>query len=129
MSANRHCPQCQRLTRQEVSRQVSANLAERFGWWCLECHRWTPSKNGGYWIAKETLLAQGVDLALVRVVEVVKAPRCAKCGARGAELHHWAPRAMFGTEEADRWPTDHLCKTCHDEWHRLVTPQLVSGNY
>jgi hypothetical protein len=51
--------------------------------------------------------------------------RCARCGARDVELHHWAPRAMFG-EEADRWPQDYLCHDHHAEWHRTVTPGLVS---
>jgi hypothetical protein len=95
----------------------------------LECHWWVESKLGGIWIPKETLVANGVDLSLVRVVEVLEAPRCARCGARGAEEHHWAPRAIFGKESADDWPKDFLCKACHDEWHRRVTPQLVTGKY
>jgi len=129
MLKNRHCPRCSRETRQEVSRRVSANHAEHFGWWCLECEWWVESKLGGVWIPKETLVAGGVDLSLVRVVEILEAPRCARCGKRGAEAHHWAPQAMFGKEEADRWPKDHLCKGCHDLWHRLVTPHLVTGKY
>lgn len=127
MIHHRPCPRCDRITRQEVSRRVAANLAEHFGWWCLECHWWVESKLGGIWIPKETLVANGVDLSLVRVVEVLEAPRCARCGARGAEEHHWAPRAIFGKESADDWPKDFLCKSCHDEWHRRVTPQLVTG--
>lgn len=51
--------------------------------------------------------------------------RCVRCGERTAELHHWAPQAIFGKEEADKWPKDYLCKVCHDCWHKLVTPQLV----
>ena len=75
------------------------------------------------------LVARGVDLSLVRVVERMDQPRCAKCGVRGAEEHHWAPQAMFGKDEANRWPKDFLCKPCHDEWHLKVTPQLVTGKY
>jgi len=41
--------------------------------------------------------------------------RCQRCGARSAELHHWAPRAWF--EDADDWPTAYLCRTCHLNWH------------
>lgn len=51
--------------------------------------------------------------------------RCAVCGSRGAERHHWAPKAIFGTNECEQWPKDYLCKKCHDKWHKLVTPQLV----
>ena len=67
-------------------------------------------------------------MSLVRVVERMVQPRCARCGSRGAEEHHWAPQAIFGKDEANRWPKDFLCKPCHDEWHRLVTPELVTGD-
>jgi hypothetical protein len=68
-----------------------------------------------------------VDLSVVRVVEVMGGQRCARCGRRGAEEHHWSPRAIFGKDEAETWPKDFLCKACHDEWHLKVTPQLVGG--
>ena len=108
---------------------MSASAAAHYGWWCLECKWWTKSKNGGVWIAKDLLEANGVDLSTVPVVVDADAKRCARCGGRGAEEHHWAPQAMFGKEEADRWPKDYLCKSCHDQWHRMVTPQLVTGNF
>ena len=127
MIQTRHCPRCARATRQEISCRLSASHAEHYGWWCLECRWWTPSKNGGVWIRKELLLERGVDLSLVPVVERMEQPRCARCGMRGGEEHHWAPRAIFSQEEADRWPKDFLCKPCHDEWHLKVTPQLVGG--
>ena len=130
MIKTRHCPRCARDTRQEISCRLSASAAEYFGWWCLECNWWTPRKDSSaIWIPKEMLVARGVDLSLVRVVERMDQPRCAKCGVRGAEEHHWAPQAMFGKAEADRWPKDYLCKPCHDEWHLKVTPQLVTGKY
>jgi len=50
--------------------------------------------------------------------------RCAVCGERGADLHHWAPTGIFGAE-AESWPKDYLCPRCHREWHERVTPQLV----
>lgn len=46
---------------------------------------------------------------------------CARCeSAAGTQLHHWAPRAIFGAREADRWPTSNLCPACHSLWHRLM---------
>lgn len=42
---------------------------------------------------------------------------CERCGARGVETHHWAPREWFGKREADLWPTAELCRTCHQIWH------------
>jgi hypothetical protein len=45
---------------------------------------------------------------------------CARCGALDTELHHFAPRALFGVEEADLWPTAWLCRGCHARWHRVM---------
>ena len=130
MIASRHCPRCGRETRQEISSRLSASHAVHYGWWCLECKGWAPRRNGpGYWIGKEELLRLNVDLSVVRVVEVADGRRSARCARRGAEEHHWAPRAIFGEEAAKTWPTDFLCKPCHDEWHRKVTPQLVGWRY
>jgi hypothetical protein len=36
---------------------------------------------------------------------------------------------MFGKAEADQWPKDYLCKACHDQWHRMVTPKLVGKKF
>ena len=46
-------------------------------------------------------------------------PPCQVCGAWGTELHHWAPRALFGIE-ADHWPTAWLCVPHHAEWHKRI---------
>lgn len=48
-------------------------------------------------------------------------PPCQVCGAFGTQLHHWAPREVFGQIEADHWPTSYLCVRCHTEWHKRVT--------
>jgi 5-methylcytosine-specific restriction endonuclease McrA len=46
---------------------------------------------------------------------------CERCGAtEGVERHHWAPRSVFGDDEADRWPIALLCRPCHREWHRKM---------
>lgn len=48
-------------------------------------------------------------------------PPCARCASTdGVELHHWAPRAIFGFTEADRWPQSYLCVPCHSTWHREI---------
>jgi len=49
------------------------------------------------------------------------APPCAVCHSRtGTEEHHFAPRHIFGWEEAERWPKAYLCKACHDKWHQAI---------
>lgn len=52
------------------------------------------------------------------------APRCVRCGSRGAEYHHWAPKAVFGNA-ADLWPGDYLCQRCHDNWHDSVKRYFI----
>lgn len=48
-------------------------------------------------------------------------PPCERCGTPdGTQLHHWAPSAIFGWAEADRWPTSWLCPSCHSLWHQLM---------
>lgn len=50
--------------------------------------------------------------------------RCEVCGADGAHNHHWAPVAIFGDIEAEKWPRSFLCQPCHTKWHQLVTPDI-----
>jgi ribosomal protein L40E len=52
------------------------------------------------------------------------APLCERCGAEGTEIHHWAPKHLFGAWESTQWPTSHLCRRCHAEWHNRVTPNM-----
>jgi hypothetical protein len=45
-------------------------------------------------------------------------PTCERCGAEGAEAHHWAPRAFFA--DCDDWPMSYLCPSCHTRWHKAL---------
>lgn len=84
--------------------------------WCVTCGS-----------TRDTRREEGYGSVLfydLRTEEEV--PPCSRCGSRnGTQLHHWAPRAIFGGIEADRWPTAHLCPTCHALWHRLM--RLAAG--
>jgi hypothetical protein len=40
--------------------------------------------------------------------------RCERCGVEGAELHHYAPRHLFGMHEAERYATGYLCRHAID---------------
>jgi hypothetical protein len=49
---------------------------------------------------------------------------CARCASTEAvEYHHWAPKHLF-PHDADTWPGSYLCRLCHNEWHRVVTPKM-----
>jgi ribosomal protein L37AE/L43A len=93
---------------------------ERHIWWrCDDCQ--INLLGPGYWVPYEYLEAQGIDIDSLVIVEDAtrRRPPCRVCGARGTELHHWAPRHLFGSE-SDLWPTDYLCVGCHRRWHHLV---------
>lgn len=81
---------------------------------CRRCHanmeggRFHPAEN-----IDVTVLPVGTDLR-------VDNPPCQVCGSFGTELHHWAPSAVFGRESAALWPTAHLCRDCHAEWHHRI---------
>jgi hypothetical protein len=44
---------------------------------------------------------------------------CEVCGCVGAELHHWAPKVVFG-DEAEDWPKSYLCPEHHEYWARKI---------
>ena len=35
------------------------------------------------------------------------------------ELHHLAPREMFG-DDCEKWPKVRVCRRCHECWHNVV---------
>jgi len=124
MKKARHCTTCSTSTEQTISRCITASGSECFGWHCSGCNRWSLDSKRRQWIPKAELEANGVILEELPTAETKRQERCAKCGGRGAELHHWAPRSFF-KDQADSWPVDYLCKSCHDQWHRIVTPSLI----
>ena len=94
-------------------------------WWrCDDCH--INLLGPGYWVPHDYLTEHSVDVSTLEVIQDQRrrTPPCRVCGKRGAELHHWAPRHLFGAE-ADLWPTDYLCKSCHQLWHHHVENALV----
>ena len=51
-------------------------------------------------------------------------PVCVVCGQPASELHHWAPRAVFGKDEAETWPRSWLCAGHHQQWHNAMRVAL-----
>jgi hypothetical protein len=71
---------------------------------------------GGKWLKApddKTGVPVGFDYRLIN-------PPCVRCGDFGTQLHHFAPKALFGRDESELWPTAWLCQGCHDYWHRTV---------
>jgi len=122
------CCWCHLQIKAQLTVKLIMSGAKSYCWRCPQCGRQNPFKAADFFIAKEKIEAH-LDAATIAALPVIMPPfhtRCAVCGGRDVENHHWAPRAIFGKDEAERWPQDNLCKTCHDEWHQRVTPQLIN---
>jgi len=65
-----------------------------------------------------------IDPTGLPIVKDKRSESCQVCGHFGVQTHHWAPVHLFGAE-AWIWPTANLCVTCHQRWHRLVTPNMA----
>ena len=120
------CRTCKIQTEATLYRGVRESGALFYCWKCNRCECQGPF-GGPLYISKDKVESHLTEIQLYNlpVLPARFEQRCSKCGERGAELHHWAPRALFGKDEADQWPKDYLCVTCHRRWHQLVTPSLV----
>src|SRR5574343_876621 len=114
------CVPCKAETRFVLHRQFTGSGAESFVWVCGACQTRNPDRSPRHFISREQVKNHVTDEQIENLPTIMPrlSNRCAKCGNRGTELHHWAPRAIFGTD-ADNWPTDYLCKDCHDHWQRV----------
>ena len=117
-SREQPCAYCKTNTRHDLSRSIKSNGTEQVGWFCKACRHWGTAKTGGNWIRHALLTEHGVDIRTLPIVNAAELSPCERCGSPGVELHHWAPRHIFGENEADRWPTSYLCIPCHTEWHQ-----------
>lgn len=131
MIEDRYCGQCGSLQPCDLRRwQVwrGDKSTDQYAWMCRTCTGYAHQKNGGIWISRHRLLLAGVvleSLPFASEIFITGTNRaCEHCGSIGpTERHHWAPRALFA--DADSWPRAELCRACHMEWHRRVTPGLV----
>lgn len=121
------CHNCKIQTEFILYLQLFANGSENFLWACSRCNQRNPARDPQYYIPAEKVRERLTEAEIVQLPKIlpVMYDRCAVCGNRMTERHHWAPRAIFGDKECEQWPMDFLCKDCHDQWHRKVTPQLV----
>lgn len=99
-----------------IARYVTAAGHHKYPWYCRQCGK----KSNIY-------EPNHPHLIFTYVFNESEENACEKCGAFGAELHHWAPKHLFGEVEADKWPQSYLCQPCHATWHNTVTPNMNEG--
>lgn len=101
-----------------LGKVVCSNGAIQYKAFCLEC--------GGKGTDLPHSTVEGLDQARIPVISNHDRVPCERCGSvDGSEVHHWAPSHLF--EDSFDWPTSHLCRKCHMEWHRIVTPHMSSS--
>jgi len=95
---------------------VQCNGIRKYVLKCQECHRslGTPTKA----IAAE-MIRRGYEPVILRVNPPTDYNPCSyrDCPEPGIDMHHWAPRNVFGCWDCDNWPVSYLCKDHHREWH------------
>jgi hypothetical protein len=65
------------------------------------------------------MINRGYQPVVIRVRPAINYKPCAyrDCLNPGIDMHHWAPRNVFGYWDCDNWPVSYLCKDHHREWH------------
>ena len=121
------CAKCNKPTK--LRRNIVSNGDSQFFWWCYRCERMTPAgtflKHDEVIAITQAFAATPDDIPVLN--NYAKLVKCVVCGAKGAELHHFAPqtwRERFGNNWS-HWPTALLCRRCHLLWHQIVTQGLV----
>ena len=120
----RPCHRCQCETTQTLHQNITANGTRQVGFVCLKCKSWVKHTKG-IWISHKEIDDSFVRPDLLPIVSHGRPPPfCARCYTPHAELHHWAPQSLFN--DADSWPTDYLCRSCHEHWHETATPSVFA---
>lgn len=114
------CERCENVGPALLVQQQARNGAVQVYWLCWACQE--SIKKQGMFVAHEKLREHGVrifDLPTVMPNGGGRVETCVRCGVDlNLENHHWAPKAKF--EDADQWPQDDLCTTCHGRWHKTM---------
>lgn len=119
----KHCKYCKENVEALMAKSIKADGSIGLFWQCRECdHQLDDKYSNGIWIehklAEIKLGKMGISIEDIPIARYSCGERCARCGNRGTQRHHWAPQVLF--KDADDWPTDYLCKSCHELWHQIV---------
>ncbi|GLT24033.1 hypothetical protein GCM10007933_35040 [Zoogloea oryzae] len=110
------CKHCHAVRHWGIRRYINLGGSQQFVVVC----EWCGARTNQYIKAK---VIRALNLIVPETLPDRPRHRCVVCNADGAENHHWAPQALFGSE-ADRWPQSYLCPRCHKRWHDIVTPGI-----
>lgn len=122
------CKSCGTTSTVTLVRNIGTTGASYVYWECQVCGN--NAMGAAHWLPHEPIKNFGIDILTIPIKRDDRTEVCAVCGVLGAQLHHWAPRHIFGDEVAEMWPKNYLCQTHHTFWHQMVTPEMskVKGN-
>lgn len=124
LTANKLCVRYNRTTSANLVRTIVTNGTSQVWWKCEAGH---PIDNPRKAIPHEKITAYGITIESIPIDKSYNTVACEVCGKPGTEVHHFAPRHLFG-DECEKWPQSNLCKSCHDKWHTIVTPNMSKRN-
>ena len=109
------CKFCTGLEIERV-RNVTASGASQVFDLCLKCGK---NSNGTAMYLPRKITGAPEQFRVIADYRL-SGEKCAVCGEAGTEDHHFAPRHIFGVEEAELWPRSYLCVKHHKEWHNRI---------
>lgn len=121
LSKKLDCKFCNRTGSARLVRKINSFGSSLVYWECTLCNE--NAMGSAHWLPHDPIRKYGINIDEIPIVEDYRVQTCSVCGTLGAQLHHWAPRYLFG-DEADKWPLTYLCVPCHIRWHNLVTPEM-----
>jgi len=126
----KYCHKCGRETTALLVQDITTSGVSQIYWKCEVCNK--PIDETRRCIPHKTIRdfrfggGQHINIEKLPIVKdnsQITTP-CEVCGKFGVELHHWAPKHLFGDTESEKWPKAWLCRECHAKWHKLVTPNM-----
>lgn len=117
------CASCKQDVKAKLVRNIANDGDDQVYWFC-EIHG-GPIFKGNVFIPHFKIKGIGINPGDLPIIEDYRVDHCAVCGAKGVDLHHFAPKGIFGKEAAEKWPKGYLCDEHHKEWHNKVTPNLT----
>lgn len=122
MAPQAHCERCGRVVPVGLRRITCSNGAIAVFQVCLQTAKPHRLTKDGRNVSHGQAGRWGLRVEDIPELEYRPEILCevAGCQNPGAELHHWAPKELFGVREANDWPTSLLCKPHHDRWYQAV---------
>src|SRR5438105_4684597 len=105
-SKSAKCKNCKIVTKGILHVHYRHNGAKGYMWVCSRCNQRNPFTASNPFISNEQV-EKHLSPEQIAVLPEICDPfyrRCAVCGARDCDLHHWAVKEVFGKDVAERWP-------------------------